>query len=792
MSMKSLLFVVAATAALSAQAQDCEPRWADTFCGAGTDDPVRSACVFDDGTGPALYAAGEFSTAGGLPCEGISKWDGRKWLPLGTPAGHRRGLPVVYDDGTGPKLYAFDVFTQPTYSVALTRWDGTAWTQVSLLGSRDNIALSTACVFDDGTGPAIYIGGHFDQIAGVTAPYLARWKGGAWGPVGGVFNGAAYTLAVHDDGGGPALYAGGFFTDIGGVPAQKIAKWNGSAWSGVGAGWSWSVTDLISWYNGSQQVLCGVGEQFIPTGATFAVATWDGASWNSLPPLYAGGMTNLAVFNDGGGEKLIVGGEGRLIGPPTTCYGVAAWDGTQWSPLKIGIDSLGSVSKMVAADLGGGPGLFVMGWFQYADGLTANNIARWNGAAWSVLGGGLDRVVRQVATFDFGDGEQVVAAGDFFTAGPGPAPTGYARWNGSSWVDLNPPFSRPGTFGQMLSYDLGSGRQFFICGDIYPTIGSWGVISWIPGIGWSGLAEGLNAAGHCMAAYDDGTGPAVYVGGRFTKAGLVWTVGIARWNGATWSALADGLDNTVNSVAVFDDGTGPALYACGLFRFSGSTPLGGIAKWDGAQWSDIGTGLPNYTVKVLRAIDDGSGPALYAAGNFTTIGGVSASRLARWNGVAWSTVGPPLPHPFATVNDIVVADEGAGPRLYVALSNGDDGLVRLDPTGWTEMLHTNSSVLSITKIVDAASGENYIFGAGGSFTRVADVGSQNIACLIGCPVPVSTCLADLNGDGLVDFSDYLEFLNLYDAQDLRADFNQDGLVDFSDYLEFLNHYDAGC
>ncbi|MCC6676350.1 MAG: endonuclease/exonuclease/phosphatase family protein [Phycisphaerales bacterium] len=52
--------------------------------------------------------------------------------------------------------------------------------------------------------------------------------------------------------------------------------------------------------------------------------------------------------------------------------------------------------------------------------------------------------------------------------------------------------------------------------------------------------------------------------------------------------------------------------------------------------------------------------------------------------------------------------------------------------------------------------------------------------------------ADLTGDGLVDFSDYLEFLNLYDAEDPRVDFNGDGFIDFADYLEFLNHYDAGC
>jgi len=54
------------------------------------------------------------------------------------------------------------------------------------------------------------------------------------------------------------------------------------------------------------------------------------------------------------------------------------------------------------------------------------------------------------------------------------------------------------------------------------------------------------------------------------------------------------------------------------------------------------------------------------------------------------------------------------------------------------------------------------------------------------------CRADLNNDGLVDFVDFLVFLNYYIAQDPRADFNQDGLIDFSDYLEFLNLYDAGC
>jgi len=64
--------------------------------------------------------------------------------------------------------------------------------------------------------------------------------------------------------------------------------------------------------------------------------------------------------------------------------------------------------------------------------------------------------------------------------------------------------------------------------------------------------------------------------------------------------------------------------------------------------------------------------------------------------------------------------------------------------------------------------------------------------IYGVSAPATACPADLNSDGLVDFSDYLDFLNLYDAGDLAVDFNADGLVDFADYLEFLNLYDAGC
>ncbi len=72
----------------------------------------------------------------------------------------------------------------------------------------------------------------------------------------------------------------------------------------------------------------------------------------------------------------------------------------------------------------------------------------------------------------------------------------------------------------------------------------------------------------------------------------------------------------------------------------------------------------------------------------------------------------------------------------------------------------------------------------------------------GCPVPFAVtymnlygprppeyCGAiDYTGDTIIDFLDYLEFLNRFDALDTSADLNGDGMVDFADWLEFYNRY----
>ncbi|MBM4108262.1 MAG: hypothetical protein FJ255_05545 [Phycisphaerae bacterium] len=103
--------------------------------------------------------------------------------------------------------------------------------------------------------------------------------------------------------------------------------------------------------------------------------------------------------------------------------------------------------------------------------------------------------------------------------------------------------------------------------------------------------------------------------------------------------------------------------------------------------------------------------------------------------------------------------------------------------------------------------------AGGSFTVSGTIGqpdagpvmSGGVFALTGgfwaggsagptCPGlgPGACSRADWNEDGVVDFNDFLSFLNDFNAQDECADINQDSVVDFNDFLEFLNLYNIGC
>ena len=86
-SSRFVLVIVAACAALlpgaPAPAQPCQPAWHGSVGDPGIAGVVFSLTVFDDGTGPALYAGGRFSEAGGVSVNSLARWDGEEWSDVG-------------------------------------------------------------------------------------------------------------------------------------------------------------------------------------------------------------------------------------------------------------------------------------------------------------------------------------------------------------------------------------------------------------------------------------------------------------------------------------------------------------------------------------------------------------------------------------------------------------------------------------------------------------------------------------------------------------------------------------
>lgn len=358
----------------------------------------------------------------------------------------------------------------------------------------------------------------------------------------------------------------------------------------------------------------------------------------------------------------------------TGCAAAVAQGTCSWLPLGSGLSG-SSVRPMAVHDDGTGVALYVGGNFVTAGGGVASNIARWDGSAWSPLGGGVNSTVTALAVHDDGSGRALYAGGFFTTAG-GVAANHIARWDGTSWSSLQPGggFSPSGP-NALVVFDDGSGPALY-AGGSFTTVGGVSVnhIAKWDGSTWSPLGSGVNAAVTALAVYDDGTGPALYAGGQFSDAGGFAANRIAKWDGTTWSPLANGVGGAVgyadvSTLTVFDDGTGPGLYAGGWFNLASGVSADGIARWDGSYWSSAGggVGVPgSYSdVKTLAVFDDGTGPALFAGGTFTLSSGVPTNLLARWDGNGWSTVGSGVSGGYLFVNGLIVFDDGTGPALHV-------------------------------------------------------------------------------------------------------------------------------
>jgi hypothetical protein len=673
--------------------------WAALGSGVSAESTARvsALAVFDDGSGPALFAAGLFDTAGGQPANNIAKWDGASWSPLaggldvfGPSFPNGVSALAVYDGGAGAELYAGGHFVLPGAPVSrnIARWNGTSWSGVGGAGmSADVLALAT---FDDGNGTQLYAGGFFADVNGVPLPRLARWNGSAWSAVPGSPQEAIRSFALHDDGSGEALYvaagseAHGFvyhfagaqltqlstLTEVGfgtGVNALAsfddgvlgprlyvaghqsgfghVSRWDGAHWISVDAGFDPSGTVLsLATFDapggGGARLFAGGEFTHFGTSGVDHLATWDGTSWSAIGDSSSvhGPVFALSSFDAGAGDELYVGG--NFSGAADTLsHGVVRWDGASWSDLAGSLVYGGAVHAFTTWNDGGGAALYCGGNFLAVNGLLfANKVARWSGSSWSLLGGGIEPsvypTVRVLADFDDGSGSKLYAGGAF-NVGNGAVGNYIARWNGASWSQVGSGLN--GQVCALAAFDDGSGAKLYAGGFFGGGFGSH-VMRW-NGASWSVVGGGTDGNVLALAVFDDGGGAALYAGGRFELAGSTAASNVAKWNGSSWSALGTGVDEAVEALAVFDDGRGPALYAAGRFANAGGASAQHVARWDGASWEPLGSGVDDV-VEALHVFDDGTGAALFVGGAFHVAGGKASQFLAKWGPV----VCPPTPY----------------------------------------------------------------------------------------------------------------------------------------------------
>lgn len=109
---------------------------------------------------------------------------------------------------------------------------------------------------------------------------------------------------------------------------------------------------------------------------------------------------------------------------------------------------------------------------------------------------------------------------------------------------------------------------------------------------------------------------------------------IQRSPAGIWSAMSTGMNGQVNAILAARDGT---WYVGGAFTTAGGTTVNRIARWDGSTWTAL-TATPgvNGTVYALTEAANGD---IIVGGAFTTAGGVTVNGVTRWNGTVFAALG---------------------------------------------------------------------------------------------------------------------------------------------------------
>ena len=271
---------------------------------------------------------------------------------------------------------------------------------------------------------------------------------------------------------------------------------------------------------------------------------------------------------------------------------------------------------------------------------------------------------------------------------------------------------------------------------------------------------------------------------------------------------------------------------------SGATPIfhNDTWMWDGNAWTLAATTGPGPRRAHAMAYDPISQTVIMHGGAISQPSLAYYQDTWAWNGTAWQQrITPNMPaqrdwHTLAfdpSLGEVVMFG-----GLFTPPTQSFDTTFRLGPTGWSQIMTvgptsrgTQAMCLDSQRqrvimfgglsLVTGRLGDTWDFD-GTRWREIASSGpgarqhvmmafdeARGQTVLFGGStsggVPgdtwvwtYSVCTSDYNCDGIVDFFDYLDFVDVFSSNGPGADFNRDDVVDFFDYLDFVDAFSTGC
>lgn len=604
----------------------------------------------------SLYVAGNFSAIAGVPADRLARWDGQQWSAVGsgfTAAGNN-GVRISDLAFAQDTLYIAGSFASfnGVPATNLVRWDGAA---ASAFG---NPLLSPDDIAADGSNVYLVNAG---TVGGVSASPIAGWNGTQWFTMtaGLVFPTKWPELVAA--GAGRVVIANG----------RYVAEWSGTEWVQLpaqGGGLAISPREVGSLALVGSSLYAGLKLPFDMNSGfadyEYALHHWDGVAWEQLGRQLSI-VTAMAVGPDG----LYVSAIPNQTAPVTT----ALWrlEDDDLIPLDLPLEAMLSVTALAVS----GDTAYVQGWFDYTDVHTATSLMEWESGAWDNLWPRLSPPIAGAALGPVATG----ADGELYGIAELANNTDQViRYDGSQWLAVTLPIT-PADIEEsgyeFTSLHVISPTAIYLTGSLYgpdplgaAQVAFWNGAAWTLGaipqknyatsiqpcgehlylLAWSkwpsGFVEGkelyeLNPAtlaatkvtGISSHSYSDigavaCLGADVYLGGHFLEGAE--SDYLLRWNGTTTEAIT--ASGRIYALAV----RGSTLYAGGRFTSIGGVSANNIARWDGATWQALGSGVtglyedPAYSIVSQLEV---SGDDLYVGGAFMHAGGQPAQSLAIWH-----------------------------------------------------------------------------------------------------------------------------------------------------------------